>query len=149
MLRRTVTTLHQPAKTYLSPAAHHRKKADDWAPWLCCSNPKCLWNGARDYAASLNIARLGMAFLLTYHQTKRYQAYRMSESKDSLKPVSYTGTGAALLLRPQGITPRPQEGKHVYFAGWSYSIALRTSQPKSVLAILATSRFRKRLLDSA
>jgi putative transposase len=145
----TCPRCHQPAKTYLSPAAHHRKKADDWAPWLCCSNPKCLWNGARDYAASLNIARLGMAFLLTYHQTKRYQAYRMSESKDSLKPVSYTGTGAALLLRPQGITPRPQEGKHVYYAGWSYSIALRTSQPKSVLAILSTSRFRKRLLDSA
>jgi putative transposase len=145
----TCPRCHQPAKTYLSPAAHQRKKADDWAPWLCCSNPKCLWNGARDYAASLNIARLGMAFLITYHQTKRYQAYRMSESKASLKPVSYTGTGAALLLRPQGITPRPHEGKHVYYAGWSYCLALRTSQPKGVLAILSTSRFRKRLLDSA
>jgi len=144
----TCPRCHQPAKTYLSPDPSHRKKADDWAPWLCCGNPECGWNGARDYAASLNIARLGMAYLVTYHQTKRYHPYRMSESKDSLKPASYTGAGAALLLRPQGITPRPFEGKRVYYAGWSYSIALRTSHPKRVLAILSASRFRKCLLDS-
>ena len=90
-----------------------------------------------------------MAFLITYNDTKRYQAYRMSESKDLLKPVSYTGTGAALLLRPQGITPRPQEGKHVYYADWSYATSLRTSHPKKTLALLSTSRFRKRLLRSA
>ena len=145
----TCPRCHQPAKTYLSPDPSHRKKADDWAPWLCCGNAECGWNGARDYAASLNIARLGMAYLVTYHHTRRYHPYRMSESKDSLKPASYTGAGAALLLRPQGITPRPFEGKRVSYAGWSSSIALRTSQPKSVLAILSTSRFRKRLLDSA
>ena len=145
----TCPRCHQPAKTYLSPDPSHRKKADDWAPWLCCGNPTCGWNGARDYAASLNIARLGLAYLLTYHQTKRYEAYRMSSSSDVLKPVSYTGTGAALLLRPQGITPRPFEGKYVYYAGWSHSIALRTSQLKNVMAILSTSHFRKRLLDSA
>src|SRR5215469_14696492 len=89
----TCPRCHQPAKTYLSAARHHRKQAEDWAPWLCCSNPGCLWNGARDYAASLNIARWGMAFLLTYHATSRYQAYRMSGSKDSLKPTSYSGAG--------------------------------------------------------
>jgi putative transposase len=145
----TCPRCHQPAKTYLSPDPSHRKKADDWAPWLCCGNAECGWNGARDYAASLNIARLGMAYLVTYHQTRRYYPYRMSESKDSLKPASYTGAGAALLLRPQGITPRPFEGKRVYYAGWSSSIALRTSHPKGVLAILSSSRFRKCLLDSA
>jgi putative transposase len=144
----TCPRCHQPAKTFLSPDPSHRKKADDWAPWLCCGNPECGWNGARDYAASLNIARLGMAYLVTYHQTKRYHPYRMSESFDSLKPASYTGAGAALLLRPQGITPRPFEGKRVYYAGWSYSIALRTSHPKRFLAILSSSRFRKCLLDS-
>ena len=145
----TCPRCHQPAKTYLSPDPSHREKADDWAPWLCCGNPECGWNGARDYAASLNIARLGMAYLVTYHQTKRYHPYRMSESKDALKPASYTGAGAALLLRPQGITPRPFECKRVYYAGWSSSIALRTSHPKGFLAILSSSRFRKRLLDSA
>jgi putative transposase len=68
------------ARTYLSPAQADRKKALDWAPWLCCDNPTCLWNGARDYAASLNIARLGLAFLITYHETKRYVSYRMTDS---------------------------------------------------------------------
>ncbi len=137
----------KPAKTYLSPASSHRKKALDWAPWLCCGNPNCLWNGARDYAASLNIARLGLAFLITYHDTKRYQAYRTTDS--SVKPASYRGAGATLLLPSQGITPRPHEGKHVYYAGWSYSIALRTSQKKTTLALLSTSQLRKHLLSSA
>jgi len=138
---------HQPAKTYLSPALADRKKASDWAPWLCCSNPACMWNGARDYAASLNIARLGMTFLLTYHQTQRYQAYRMTDS--SVKPASYSGAGATLLLPSQGITPRPPEGKHVCYAGWSYAISLRTSQKKPLLSLLSTSRLRKRVLRSA
>ena len=137
----------QPANTYLSPAPSDRKKAIKWAPWLCCTNPSCLWNGARDYAACLNIARLGLAFLLTYHQTKRYAWYRVTDS--SVKPASYSGAGATLLLPSQGIKPRPQEGKYVYYAGWSYSIALRTSQPKNLLAVLSTSRLRKYLLRSA
>ncbi len=135
------------AKTYLSPATTDRKKALEWAPWLCCSDPTCLWNGARDYAASLNIARLGLAFLLTYHQTKRYQAYRMTDP--SVKPASYSGAGATLLLPSQGIQPRPQEGKHVYYAGWSYSLALCTAQPKAILSVLSTSQLRKRVLSSA
>jgi len=138
---------HQPAKTYLSPAKQDRKKASDWAPWLCCNNRACLWNGARDYAASLNIAALGMAFLITYHDTKRYQAYRMTDS--SVKPASYIGAGATLLLPSQGITPRPPEGNHVYYAGWSFSISLRTSQKKYLLSSLSTSRLRKRVLKSA
>ena len=138
---------HQPAKTYLSPALADREKASEWAPWLCCSNPACMWNGARDYAASLNIARLGVAFLLTYHQTQRYQAYRMTDS--SVKPASYSGAGATLLLPSQGITPRPTEGKHVCYAGWSYAISLRTSQKNHLLSLLSTSRLRKRVLRSA
>lgn len=39
---------HQPAKTYASSAPAHHKKAIPWGPWLCCSNPECLWDGARD-----------------------------------------------------------------------------------------------------
>jgi putative transposase len=135
----------KPAKTYLSPALHDRKKAIDWGAWLHCT--ACGWNGARDYAASLNIARLGMAFLTTYHETWRYESYRMTDS--SVKPALYIRAGATLLLPSQGITPRPQEGKHVYYAGWSYATSLRTSHPKGMLALLSTSRFRKRLLSSA
>ena len=71
----------------------------------------------------------------------------MSESKDSLKPVSYTGTGATLLLPSQGITPRPREGKHVCYAGWSFSLALRTSRPTGVVAVLSTAHLRKHVLE--
>jgi len=136
-----------PAKTYHSPSQEDRKKALEWGEWLCCSNPACLWNGARDYAASLNIARLGLAFLITYHQTKRYVFYRMTSSE--VNSCSYSGQEATLLLPSQGITPRPSEGKHLYYAGWSFSIALGTSQPKTILAVLSTSQLRKRLLRSA
>ena len=135
----------QPANTYASPADADRTKALDWGAWLVCK--ACGWNGARDYAASLNIARLGMAFLTTYHDTKRYESYRTTSSE--VKPTSYTGAGATRLVPSQGITPRPHEGKHVYYAGWSYSIALRTSQKKTTLALLSTSQLRKHLLSSA
>jgi putative transposase len=138
---------HQPAKTYASSAPHDRKKALSWGPWLCCSNPDCLWNGARDYAASVNIARLGMAYLVTYHETKRYVAYRMADS--SVKPALYISAGATLLLPSQGFTARPSEGKHIYYAGWSYATSLRTSRPKNQLAVLSTSQLRKYVLQSA
>jgi len=138
---------HQPAKTFASSAPADRKKAIKWGAWLCCSNPDCLWNGARDYAASVNIARLGMAFLITYHETKRYVAYRMADS--SVKPALYSSAGAMLLLPSQGITPRPSEGKHVYYAGWSYSTSLRTSRPKNLLTVLSTSQLRKYVLPRA
>ncbi|HEY3992939.1 MAG TPA: zinc ribbon domain-containing protein [Ktedonobacteraceae bacterium] len=136
-----------PAKTFASSASADRKKAIAWGAWLCCSNPDCLWNGARDYAASVNIARLGMAFLITYHQTQRYQTYRMTDS--SVKPALYISAGATLLLPSQGFTARPPEGKHIYYAGWSYSASLRTSRPRNLLAVLSTSQLRKYVLQSA
>jgi putative transposase len=143
----TCPRCHRAAKTYASPAPGDRTKAIVWGPWLCCANPACKWSGARDYAASLNIARLGMAFLVTYHETKRYVSYRMTSSE--VKPASYSGTGATLLLPSQGITPCPLQGKYVYYAGWSYSISLRTSYPRNLLAVLSTSQLRKYVLRSA
>lgn len=143
----TCPRCHQPAKTYASAAPQDRTKAISWGPWLCCSNPECQWNGARDYAASLNIARLGMAFLVTYHQTKRYVSYRMTSSE--VNSCSYIGQEATLLLPSQGITPRPSQGKHVYYAGWSYATSLRTSRPRNLLAVLSTSQLRKYVLQRA
>jgi putative transposase len=143
----TCPRCHQPAKTYASAAPEDRTKAISWGPWLCCSNPECLWSGARDYAASLNIARLGMAFLLTYRQTKRYVSYRMTS--EEVNSCSYIGQEATLLLPSQGITPRPSQGKHVYYAGWLYAISLRTSRPKHLLALLSTSQLRKYVLQRA
>ena len=142
----TCPRCHQPARTFASPSPSDRKKALDWGAWLCCENPACGWNGARDYAASLNIAALGMAFLISYCETGTYTGFRMTSKQ--VKPCSYSGQGATRLLLSQGITPRPKEGKYVYYAGWSYSIALRTSQPNAILSVLSTSQFRKHLLSS-
>jgi putative transposase len=138
---------HAPARTFASPSKADRKKANDWGPWLCCENPACGWNGARDYAASLNIAALGMAFLMTFCETGKYVGFRMTEH--SVKPCSYTGQGAMLLSPSQGMKPRPSEGKHVYYAGWSRSLRLCTSQLKTTLSVLSTAQLRKRVLSSA
>lgn len=143
----TCPRCHQPARTFASPAASDRKKASDWGPWLCCENPDCLWNGARDYAASLNIAALGMAFLVHVCQTGQYAAFRMTSKE--VKPCSYSGRGGVPLLRLQGITPRPAEGKHVYYAGWSLTVRLCTSHPNATLSWLCTSQYRKRMLKKA
>ena len=110
---------HQPASTFASPAPADRKQALDWGPWLCCENPECLWNGARDYAASLNIARLGLALFLTARRRTPSQSSTLTALK--VKPALYSRAGATLLLPSQGITPRPIEGKHVCYAGWSCS----------------------------
>jgi putative transposase len=70
-------------------------------------------------------------------------------TSQEVMPALYSRDGATLLLPSQGITPRPLEGTHICYAGWSYSTSLRTSQPKRLLAVLSTSQLRKRLLKSA
>src|SRR5258708_452074 len=137
----------RPAKTYRSPAKADRKKTQDCAPWLSLPHPDSRRNASPDYAPSPNIACLGMAFLIAYHETKRYLSYRMTSSE--VKPALYIRAGATLLLPSQGITPRPPEGKHISYAGWSYSTSLRTSRPKSLLAVLSTSKLREYVLRSA
>ncbi len=136
---------HRPAQTYRSPASADREVAVAWGAWLWCD--ACGWNGSRDYAASLNIARLGLAFLVSAQRTQRYVSYRMTSGE--VNPCSYSGRGATLLLPSQGITPRPDTGKTIYYAGWSGSIALRTSQPRPILALLSTASVRKRVRESA
>ncbi len=135
----------KPAQTYRSSASTDRTKVVDWGAWLCCA--ACGWNGSRDYAASLNIARLGMAFLGTYQRTKRYTWYRVTSKE--VNSCVYSRQEARLLLPVQGITPRPLEGRRIHYAGWSYSTSLRTSHPQSILAFLSASALRKRVCDSA
>jgi hypothetical protein len=136
---------HQPARTFASPDPSDRRKALKWGPWLCCENPECLWNGARDYAASLNIARLGLTLFLNARRRTPSQSNPMTSVK--VKPVLYSRAGATLLLPSQGITPRPLEGKHVCYAGWPFSLALRTSRPTGGVAVLSTAHLRKRVLE--
>jgi putative transposase len=117
----------QPAKTYRSPS--DRKKAVKWGRWLYCE--ACPYHGDRDYCASVNIARLGVAYLIQMKNTGKARACSIADPR--VKPVSYTGTGAVLLLPPTGSHTRPiLSGKMCYYPGWFGSAFLQSSQPKAV-----------------
>src|SRR2546425_3864945 len=96
MLRRTVTTLRKPAKTYRSPT--ERNEAVNWGRWLCCE--VCGFNGDRDYCASLNIARLGVGYLLPMQTVGKARPCSITDPR--VKPVSYTGAGSVLRLPLRG-----------------------------------------------
>ncbi len=49
-----------PAKTYRSPS--DRNEVVKWGRWMYCDG--CQYHGDRDYCASVNIARLGVAYLI-------------------------------------------------------------------------------------
>jgi len=115
------------AKTYRSPS--DRNKAVKWGRWLYCN--ACQYHGDRDYCASVNIARLGVAYLIQIKQTGKARACSITDPR--VKPVSYTGTGAVLLLPPTGNHPaRNFRGKICYYPGWLGSAFLQSSHQKSI-----------------
>jgi putative transposase len=117
----------KPANTYRSPG--DRGEAVSWGRWLWCET--CGFNGDRDYCASLNIARLGVAFLLQMKHTGRGRACSIADPR--VKPVSYTGAGSVLLLPPTGTNPaRHVRGKICYYSGWLATAYLQSSQLKAV-----------------
>jgi putative transposase len=117
----------QPAKTYRSPS--DRTEAVKWGRWIYCD--ACHYNGDRDYCASVNIARLGVAYLMQMKQSGKARSCSMTDPQ--VKPVSYTGAGAVLLLPPTGSPARPiRSGKICYYPGWLGSAFLQSSQPKAV-----------------
>lgn len=116
-----------PAKTYRSPT--DRKEAVKWGRWLYCET--CHYNGDRDYCASVNIARLGLAYLVQMKHTGRARSCPITDPR--VKPVIYTATGSALLLPPTSPHARPiVSGKICYYPGWYGSAFLQSSQPKAV-----------------
>src|SRR5258708_39120195 len=92
MLRRTVTTLRKPANTYRSPRLEHRSEPIKWGRWLVCSH--CSYSADRDYAAAVNIARLGAAYLVHIQASNKARAF----SETEVKPYPYIAEGAVLLL---------------------------------------------------
>jgi putative transposase len=117
----------KPAKTYRSPT--DRNEAVNWGRWLCCE--MCGFNGDRDYCASLNIARLGVAYFVQMQTMGKARPCSITDPR--VKPVSYTGAGSVLLLPPTGINPaRHVRGKICYYPGWLSSAFLQSSQPKAV-----------------
>ena len=116
-----------PAKTYRSPS--DRNKAVKWGRWMYCES--CQYHGDRDYCASVNIARLGVAYLIQMKHTGKARACSITDPR--VKPVSYTGAGAVLLLPPTGNHPaRNLRGKFCYYPGWFGSAFLQSSHKKLV-----------------
>src|SRR5579875_1381507 len=118
-----------PAHTFSSP--EHRSQVNEWGAWLCCSNLQCLWNGSRDYAASVNIARLGVALIRHAQKTSRVKHPSMTDP--SVQPVSYIGTRAALRLPP--LVPRGHlmHSGRIYYNGWRLSVKLRSSYATPIM----------------
>jgi len=117
----------KPVKTYRAP--DDRAEAASWGRWLWCEI--CGFNGDRDYCASLNIARLGVAYLLQMQDEGKARPCSITDPR--VKPVSYTGAGSALLLPPTGTLPaRHVRRKICYAPGWLGSAFLQSSQPKAV-----------------
>ena len=104
----------QPAHTFRSPEPG---QGCEWGAWLRCQG--CGWNGSRDYAGALNIARLGIAYLA--HQ----RAFHIADP--ILNPVSYSGAGAALPFPPPGVRPKVLIDSSTTGAvrGWLGSVALK------------------------
>jgi hypothetical protein len=111
------------ANTCSSP--EHRDTVEDWGAWLCCVNPACLWNGSRDYAASVNIARLGAALVRQAQTTGRVGHLEITDP--TIQPVSYMGTRAALRLPPPAPRGRLIASGRIYCNGWRVSVQLRSS----------------------
>ena len=112
-----------PANTYASP--EHLCKVVDSGAWLTCGS--CGWNGARDYAAALNIARLGVAFLKHYLATGRISHPSMTETNTVMNSESYIGSGLALRLPPTSLRGRLLNGGKIYINGWIKSATLHSA----------------------
>ncbi len=118
-----------PANTFSSP--EHCSQINDRGAWLCCSNPACLWNGSRDYAASLNIARLGAALIRHAHTTGGVKHPIITDP--SVQPVSYIGTRAALRLPPLALRGHLIASGRIYCNGWCLSVKLRSSYATPIM----------------
>jgi putative transposase len=130
MLRRTVTTLRKEAQTYRSPRREHRRAPVKWGRWLVCSH--CHYNADRDYAAAINIARLGLAFLAQMQAKGSAKAFSVTDEA-SVKPACYMPAGAVLLLPPQTPSGRLLYAGKIYINGWRKSVTLRTSYSTPIL----------------
>jgi putative transposase len=124
----------QPASTYASPALDAKKL--DAGPWLRCF--LCGWNGARDYAAAINIALLGVAFLLQEREHKEQRTPRIRPTMQTklLNSDSYIGSGLALRLPPTSPRGRLLHSGKRYVNGWIKSVTLHSAlSPDTMLRL--------------
>jgi len=116
----------KPANTYASPALD--AAVLDAGPWLRCF--ACGWNGARDYAAAINIALLGVAFLKQSLATAQADpSPHPTMTEKGLNSESYSGSGLALRLPPTSPRGRLISSGKMYVNGWIKSVTLHSALP--------------------
>ena len=97
----------------------------DAGAWLRCF--ACGWNGARDYAAAINIALLGVAFLKQSLATAQADpSPHPTMTEKGLNSESYSGSGLALRLPPTPLRGCLARGK-MFVNGWSKSVTLHSA----------------------
>jgi hypothetical protein len=126
----------KPANTYASPDLSAPSLLS--GAWLRCY--ACGWNGARDYAAAINIALLGVAFLkqaLSASQSEPSSPSppddRPTMTKKGLNSESYRGSGLALRLPPTSPRGRLIESGKMFVNGWVKSVTLHSALPPETL----------------
>ncbi len=117
----------KPAHTYAAP--DRLTTVVEAGHWLYCA--ACGFHADRDYAASLNIARLGLAWLRQYQRTGRLHRFTITDH--SVKSVSYTGTDAALPLPPTTPLSRPSSDGSIFISGWTQSVRFSSSYHRTSL----------------
>jgi transposase len=126
----------KPANTYADPALDAKKL--DAGPWLRCF--ACGWNGARDYAAAINIALLGVAFIKQALAASQSDLSSPSPAEErptmttkGLNSESYRGSGLALRLPPTSPRGRLIESGKMFVNGWVKSVTLHSALPPETL----------------
>jgi putative transposase len=117
------------AQTYRSPRLEHRSDPVKWGRWLVCSH--CHYNADRDYAAAVNVARLGVAFLTQMQVTAKAKAFTVTDPL--VKPAPYMAAGAVLLLPSQAPLGRLLQAGKIFINGWRQAATLHTSYPTPIL----------------
>jgi putative transposase len=125
----------KPARTYRSPRAHHRSDPVKWGRWLVC--PHCSYSADRDYAAAVNIARLGMAYLAQMQTQGKAKACSVIDEQ-SVKPCPYMAHGAVPLFPPQTLVGRLMDSGKIYLNGWKKSCTIRSSYATPLLLRLCS-----------
>ncbi len=116
----------KPAHTYASPALDAPMR--DAGAWLRCF--VCGWNGARDYAAAINIALLGVAFLKhSLPSCPSPPDDRPTMTQKGLNSESYSGSGLALRLPPTSPRGRLICSGKMFVNGWVKSVTLHSALP--------------------
>jgi putative transposase len=123
------------AQTYRSSRLPHRSDPVKWGRWLVCSH--CGYSADRDYCAAVNLARLGIAYLLSMQTSGKGKAFSVTEIA-SIKPRPYIARGAVLLFPPQTDLHRLLCAGNLYINGWKKSVTLRSSYATPLLIRLCS-----------